>query len=495
MTTSAATPATLPRLSASATPRTARPVRILQFGGGNFLRAFVDQMVHAANVAGVMDASIAVVHATPGEDRALDLLEEQDGLFHVLLEGVRDGAPVREFTLVDAVQRVVRSHEQFDDYRALYLSPDLQMIVSNTTEAGIAWVEGDDVTAQPPASFPAKMTALLHDRFTHFGGAASAGLRIVCCELIEENASTLRDYVLRHARAAALGDDFERWVRTACSFHDTLVDRIVPGYPRDEIEGIQREIGWDDRLVVKGEYFGVWAIGGDAAIRDVLPLDRAGQPVQFMTDIRPFRAKKVKILNGLHTAMAAVGLSLGCKTVREAFERPDVRAYLDTLLEEEVLPSIAEPREELRAFAATIVERFGNPYLHHRLADIALNSVAKWGARNLPVLLEAFKDGRDAPRTAFALAALLTLYAREDFEPHDDAATVAAVRAAYDPSDVETWVRTSVAAAGYVTDCDSCRDRLVRETAAHAQTILVRGMADALPSERPRQDSNLQPTD
>lgn len=476
------TTTTLPRLSAATAGRTARPVTVLQFGGGNFLRAFVDQMIHAANEAGVMDAGVAVVHATPGPDRALELLEEQDGLYHVLLEGVRDGEPVREFTLVDVVQVVVRAHEQFDAYRELYLAPELEVVVSNTTEAGITWVEGDDLAARPPASFPAKVAALLHDRFVTFDGAASAGLRIVCCELIEDNATTLRGYVLRHARAAGLGEEFERWVLEACSFHDTLVDRIVPGYPRDEIADIQAEIGYADEVVVKGEYFGVWAVGGDAGVRDVLPLDRAGQPVRFMSDIRPFRAKKVKILNGLHTAMAVVGLQLGCTTVREAFERPDVRAYLDALLEDEVLPSISEPREELRAFAASIVERFGNPYLHHRLADIALNSVSKWGARNLPVLLDAFTDGRGAPRTAFAAAALLTLYAHapEGFEPRDDAGVVAAVRDASDPADVPGWVRASVAAAGWVTDCDGCRDRLVDEVARHAARILDVGVERAL---------------
>lgn len=476
------TTTTLPRLSASTAERATRPITVLQFGGGNFLRAFVDQMIHAANQTGVMNAGVAVVHATPGPDRALELLEEQDGLYHVLLEGVRDGEPVREFTRVDVIQRIVRSHEQFDAYRALYLSPELEVIVSNTTEAGIAWVEGDDLAAQPPASFPAKITALLHDRFVAFGGSLTAGLHIVCCELIEDNATTLRGYVLRHARAAGYGADFERWVLEANTFHDTLVDRIVPGYPRDEIADIQAELGYADEVVVKGEYFGVWAIGGDPVVQQVLPLDRAGQPVQFMHDIRPFRAKKVKILNGLHTAMAAVGLQVGAESVREAFERPDVRAYLDTLLDDEVLPSIAEPREELRAFAAKIVERFGNPYLHHRLADIALNSVSKWGARNLPVLLSAFKDGREAPRTAFAAAALLTLYVRgpESFEPHDDAAVVAAIRDAFEPADVPAWVGASIAAAGWVTDCDGCRDRLADEVATHAARILEVGVEQAL---------------
>ena len=494
-------------LSTATHSRPQRPTTILQFGGGNFLRAFVDLMVHHANAAGVLDAGVAVVHAVPGSDVALDLLERQDGLYHVLLEGVRDGEPVREYTLVDCVQRVVRAHEDFAAYRDLYLAPELTTIVSNTTEAGIAWVEGDDLTAAPPASFPAKVTALLYDRWQHFGGAdggaAGKGLRIVCCELIEDNASTLRGYVLRHAAANRLPADFVAWVETACSFHDTLVDRIVPGFPRDEIDAIQAELGYADAVVVKGEYFGVWAIatgtpgGPGEAIREVLPLDRAGQPVEFMPDIRPFRAKKVRILNGLHTALAQFGLLVGCESVREAFARDDVTAYLTALLDTEVLPSIPdwdegeEARAALRAFAARIVERFANPYLHHRLADISLNSVAKWQARNLPVALDAWAAGREAPATVATFAALAVLYsgqgpdaaavAATGFEPRDDAAPLAAIRDRFDAERPQAWLRAVIDAAGFFTpEQEPLAARLAAEAGAWAGLLLRDGAATTL---------------
>jgi tagaturonate reductase len=313
-------------LNSTTVARRQRPVTVLQFGGGNFLRGFVDWMIQVANDAGVLDAGVAVVHATPAHDPAFELLRQQDGLFHVLLEGVRDGEPVREVTRVECVQAVAAAHREFERYRELYLDPDLRLIVSNTTEAGIVHVEGDDLTATPPASFPAKVTALLHDRFRHFGGSPDKGLAVVACELIEDNGSTLRELVLRHAEAARLGDEFVAWVQEACSFYDTLVDRIVPGFPRDDIQRIQDEIGFADRLVVKGEYFHVWAIGGDERIRELLPLDRAGLDVRFMSDIRPFRAQKVRVLNGAHTALSAVGLQLGFTGVREAFADDDVRA-------------------------------------------------------------------------------------------------------------------------------------------------------------------------
>ncbi|MCG7288052.1 tagaturonate reductase [Cellulomonas sp. ACRRI] len=483
MTTTPPGTAGLPVPDATTVPREELPLTVLQFGAGNFLRAFVDQMIQGANDAGVTRDGVAVVHATPGPDRALDLLREQDGIYHVLLEGVRDGAPVREVTRVTAIQRVVRAHEEFAAYRATYLEPSLRVLVSNTTEAGIAWVEGDDLAATPPASFPAKVTALLLDRFRHFGGDPAAGLHVVCCELIEDNAGTLRRYVLAHASANDLPAAFVDWVERACSFHDTLVDRIVPGYPRDEIADVHRQIGYADRLVVKGELYGLWAVGGDPALRDVLPLDRAGQPVEFLPDVRASRDRKVRVLNGMHTALTPLGLLLGEVGVRETVARADVARYLDLLLDREVLPSLTGDPEALRRFAATIRERFTNPFLQHRLADIALNALAKYRARNLPVLLEAWQDGREAPATAFALAALLVLDSGRlgppGFEPADDPGLLALARAC-DDRDPAGWVRALVVGAGMLPADDPRLERLVAEVAGYAAAMLHGGAGAAL---------------
>jgi tagaturonate reductase len=480
-------------------PRRPRPLRILQFGGGNFLRAFVDWMVQVANDAGVMDAGVAVVHATAQDDPAFDLLREQDGLFHVYLEGVRDGTPVVEVTRVECVQAVVAAHRDFARYRELYLDPDLRLVVSNTTEAGIVYVEGDDLAATPPTSFPAKVTALLHDRYRHFDGAPDKGLAFVPCELIEDNGSTLRELVLRHAEAAALGTDFTAWVRQACSFHDTLVDRIVPGFPRDDIDRIQRDLGFTDRLVVKGEYFHVWAIGGHDRVRDLLPLDRAGLDVRFSGDIRPFRAQKVRVLNGAHTALSAVGLQLGFSSVREAFADAELRTYVERLVADEVLPTIEGDRAALRTFAAGILERFTNPFLHHRLADIALNAVSKWRTRNLPVLVDRTRAGEPAPLTTFSLAAVLLLQsgaARVDgFTPADDAETLRLLREGVDadsadgadstpgagPGDLAGWVRTALHRLDLTSGLDEQQTQaLVRDVTELVATIRTQGARTAL---------------
>ena len=510
---SEATELAIPDVSAAEVrPQPQRPNTILQFGGGNFLRAFVDVMIQRADDAGVMDAGVVVVHAVPGSDFALELLKKQDNRYHVLLEGISNGEPIREFVLVDCINDVVYAHEQFDEYRAAYLDPDLTTIISNTTEAGIAWVPGDDINAQPPASFPAKIAALLRDRCYNFSADPAKGLRIVCCELIEDNGSTLREYVLRHARENNFTPEVIEWIENSCSFHDTLVDRIVPGYPRDEIESIWAEIGLRDQVLVKGEYFGVWAIatgdegGPGELIREVLPLDKAGEPVVFMPDIRGFRAKKVKILNGLHTAMTQVGLLKGRNEVREAIEDMDIATYLGHLLHGEVLPSIAEYHEsdeaqdELIAFADKITERFGNPYLKHKLADISLNSISKWKARNLPVAVDAWARGADAPATVFALASMAVLIAgaghdaeavkANGFEMKDDPELLEVIRGTFpganaSEAELTTWFRSLIKEAGFFAEDDEAQaqqltERLAGEAAGFAHTILDEGVKTAL---------------
>lgn len=473
------------QLDSTTVTRTTRPVTVLQMGGGNFLRAFVDWMLQVANDAGVLDAGVAVVHVTPQQDVAFDLLRTQDGLFHVSLEGVREGQPVRELTRVECVQEVVAAHTEFARYRELYLGKDLQVLVSNTTEAGIAWVEGDDLDAQPPASFPAKVTALLHDRFRHFGGDPAKGLAIVPCELIEDNGSILRSYVLRHAAAAGLSEEFQAWVREACTFSDTLVDRIVPGYPRDDVARIHAETGFADQLVVKGEYFHVWAIGGDERVRELLPLDRAGLDVRFMADIRPFRAQKVRVLNGAHTALSALGLQLGHESVREAFADVEARAYLERLVGQEVLPTIDGDPAALAAFADGILERFTNPYLHHRLADIALNAVAKWRTRNLPAYVDRVRAGGDAPLTVLSLAAVLLLQSGAaevpGFVPADDAATLALLAGGPEAGAEHAWVQRAVRDLDLAAGLDEPQAAdLVAAAAAMLVTLRSGGARSAL---------------
>lgn len=475
----------LDKLDATAVARPDLPITILQFGAGNFLRAFVDWMVSRANEDGVTRDGIAVVQVTDRPSRALDQLADQDGLFHVYLEGIRDRQPVKEVDLVTSVRTVLSAHRDVEEYERLVVSPDLKIVVSNTTEAGIEYVHGDDLAARPPGSFPAKVTALLRRRFDHFGGSPDAGLSFLCCELIEDNGSTLREYVLRHAAENGLGAAFEDWVRTACRFYDTLVDRIVPGFPQEEIGQVQAEIGFADELVVKAEHFYVWAIAGDPRIREDLPLDRAGLNVLFMEDIRPFRAKKVRILNGSHTAMSAVGLHVGCGTVRDAFADPQVEAYITRMVAEEVLPTIPGDRSGLEAFAQQILERFYNPFLQHALTDISLNALSKWTTRNLPVVLDRWAASAEAPLTILSLAALLVLYSGHsptpDFRPRDDEREVELLRTTFDRRDVPAWVRGAVGRLPLPGPVDAAvLARLSAETSRAVELILERGMAGAL---------------
>ena len=456
------------QLNNSTVTRTERPITILQFGSGNFLRGFADWMIQQSNEAGLTNHGVAIAYAT-NRPRRNDPLAEQDGLYHVVLEGVRDGRPARRVDLVDVVQTIVDPWADYEHYERIALSPELRLVISNTTEAGITYVADDDLAARPAASFPAQIAQLLHDRYQALGGAASAGLSILACELIENNGETLRRYVVQHAERAGWGPEFLAWLHEHNHFYDTLVDRIVSGFPTDEAPALQAEVGYADQALVKGELFSLWVVGGDPQIRELLPLDglELGVTVVPRDEVAAFRSKKVRILNGCHTAMAMAGLQLGARTVDEAFADADLKAYLDALIDDEVLPTIPGVPAQLKEFAASILERFGNPSLHHRLADIGLNSVAKWQARNLPVVLDRWRDGAHAPLSVFALAGLLRLYsgAVPGFEPRDDAAAVASIRAALGADDV--------GAALQVLDVDDdVRDRLAAEVAP-----LVRGIA------------------
>lgn len=459
------------------------PRKILQFGEGNFLRAFVDWMIDKANHAGVMNHGVVAVQ--PIAQGMADMLKKQDCMYHVYLEGIKDKQPVKEIDLVKCIMDALNPYSQYAEYEKLFLCEELEMIISNTTEAGIRYEEGDDLNALPPKSFPAKMTALLHKRFQKFNGAADKGLLIICCELIEDNGSTLREYVLKHAEANNLGTDFINWVKTANHFYDTLVDRIVPGFPRENIDEIKAEIGFDDNLVVKGEYFHVWAIGGDPVIKERFPLDKAGLNVLFMDDIKDFRAKKVRILNGSHTAMVPVALQLGCETVMDAFNTPEVEKYINEMVADEVLPVINEDPAELKEFASHILERFYNPYLKHYLKDISLNSISKWETRDYPTVLDNSKKlNKFAKLTSFSFASLMVLYTGKSeakgFVPNDTPEFIEFIQSTFNPNDVKGWV------AGIVNNKQMWKEdftqvpQFVDEVSKDVEAILNKGMEQAL---------------
>lgn len=461
------------------------PTRILQFGEGNFLRAFVDWMIDKANNAGVMNHGVVVVQPIAQGAAIADIFRKQDCMYHVYLEGIKDKQPVKEISLVKCINDILNPYDDYSAYEELFLSDELEMIISNTTEAGIRYEEGDDINTLPPKSYPAKMTSLLYKRFKKFNGDKEKGLLIVCCELIEDNGSTLREYVLKHAQYNKLEPAFIEWVKTANHFYDTLVDRIVPGFPRENIDEIKAEIGFDDNLVVKGEYFHVWAIGGDSIIKEKLPLDKAGLNVLFMDNIKDFRAKKVRILNGAHTAMVPVALQLGCETVMDAFSTPEVERYINQMVASEVLPCINEDPEELKKFAAKILERFYNPYLKHYLKDISLNSISKWETRDYPTVIDNYKKfGKDAKLTIFSFAALLVLYTgksgAKNFTPNDTTEFLEFIQSTYNPDNIKGWVLGIVSNKSIWKEDFSEIPIFVDEVAKDVEAILDKGMLTAL---------------
>lgn len=460
------------------------PVKILQFGEGNFLRAFVDWMIDIANEKGMLSHGIVAVQPIAGGEEMIKIFKEQDCMYHVYLEGIKDKKPVKETRLVKSTNDILNPYSQYEEYKKLFLSEELEMIISNTTEAGIRYEEGDDLTAEPPKSFPAKMTALLHQRYKKFNGDPNKGLLIICCELIEDNGSTLHKYILKHAEHNKLEEGFIEWINSACHFYDTLVDRIVPGFPKENINEIQTELGFSDQLVVKGEYFHVWAIGGDTTIKDKLPLDKAGLNVLFMDSIKDFRAKKVRVLNGSHTAMVPVALQLGCETVMDAFNMPEVEKYINKMVETEVLPQIKGTKEELDEFAAKILERFYNPFLRHYLKDISLNSISKWEARDYPTVYDNYKANKEAKLILFSFAALLLLYSgkssAKNFTPNDTAEFLQFIQSTYKPDNIKGWVEGVVKNRKIWKEDFSEIPYFIDEVSRDIQLIQEKGMLEAL---------------
>lgn len=387
------------------------PERILQFGEGNFLRAFVDWMVQRMNERVGFNSSVAIVQ--PIARGLADLINRQDGLYHLVLEGMKDGEAVRETELINCVTRCINPYDEFAAYQALVESPDLRFVISNTTEAGIQWAEGETLDMQPQPSFPGKMTALLYHRFRTFKGAPDKGLILVACELIEDNGDKLKEYVLRHAENWNLGQDFANWVEYCCAFCSTLVDRIVPGFPRENIQEHQEKLGFEDKLVVVGEFYHNWVIKAPEWVAKEFPADQAGLNVSFVDEERQreIRDQKVRILNGAHTGTMAAAFLSGFDTVRESIEDETVGRFMNEMVAEEIIPNIPGDQEYLRAFAEKILERFYNPFIRHEWRVISLNSMSKWETRVLPSLLDALDNTGQIPqRLSFSLAALIAFY-------------------------------------------------------------------------------------
>ena len=385
------------------------PERIIQFGEGNFLRAFIDWIVVEMNDKADFNAGVVVVQ--PIERGMVNLLNEQDGLYNLILKGLKNGRPMREREMIDVITRGVNPYTDFDEYLKLAENPEMRFIVSNTTEAGIAFSEKDKFEARPPKTFPGKLTVLLHHRYKTFKGDRKKGFILLPCELIDRNGDNLKKAVLQFCELWKLEKDFIYWVLEANIFCNTLVDRIVPGCPRAEAAEINEKVGFEDKLIVEAEPFHLWVVEGPAEVKEEFPANAAALNVLFVEDVTPYRTRKVCILNGAHTLMAPVAYLSGIDTVREAVEDHVIGPFMLRSLNEEIIPTINLPEKDMFRFVLKVLERFRNPYIQHSLYSILLNSVSKYKARNLGSLLEYVHRRNALPRNlVFSLAALMVYY-------------------------------------------------------------------------------------
>ena len=429
------------------------PTRIIQFGEGNFLRAFVDWIVWNTNRKTDFNAGVVVVQ--PIERGMVDVLNSQDGLYHVNLQGIDKGETVDSIQMIDVINGGLNPYVQFDDYLALAEDPDIRFVVSNTTEAGISFDPSCRLEDRPASSYPGKLTQLLYHRYRHFNGDMSKGLIILPCELIFLNGKELKKCISLYIDLWQLGEDFNTWFEQACGVYCTLVDRIVPGYPKDTVAHIHERIGYEDKLVVKGEIFHLWVIEAPESVAEEFPADKAGLNVLFVQSEAPYHERKVTLLNGPHTVLSPVGYLSGLDTVRECVEDPDIGKFVRKVMYEELMETLNLPKPELQTFADSVVERFVNPYVKHFVTSIMLNSFPKYRTRDLPGLKTYLERKGELPKgLVLGLAAIITYYKggkRGDVEivPNDDAAIIALLKDLWASGDVRK-VAEGVLAAEFI---------------------------------------------
>lgn len=416
------------------------PDKVIQFGEGNFLRAFVDWIIW--NLDKKTDFNGGVVVVQPIEKGMVDMLNSQDGLYHLNLQGIDKGKPVDSIDMIDVINRGINPYRDFDEYMKLAENPDIRFVISNTTEAGIAFDPSCKLEDRPASSYPGKLTQLLYHRYRHFNGDMTKGFIIFPCELIFLNGKELKKCIGQYIDLWNLGDGFREWFEKACGVYCTLVDRIVPGYPKDTIDQIHERIGYDDHLVVKAEIFHLWVIEAPKEIEKEFPADKAGLNVLFVPNEAPYHARKVTLLNGPHTVLSPVGYLSGLDTVRECVEDPLIGKYVRKVMFDELLKTLDLPENELLQFAHDVLDRFVNPYVKHFVTSIMLNSFPKYRTRDLPGLKTYLKRFGTLPQgLVLGLAGIVTYYKggkRGDVEivPADDASTIALLKDLWSTGDV-----------------------------------------------------------
>ena len=382
-------------LNKQTAPKAQRPERIIQFGEGNFLRAFIDWIIYNMNEKTDFNSSVVVVQ--PIDKGMVDMLNAQDDLYHVNLQGLDKGETVNSLTMIDVISRALNPYTQNNEFMKLAEQPEMRFVISNTTEAGIAFDPSCKLTDAPASSYPGKLTQLLYHRFKTFNGDKSKGLIIFPCELIFLNGHKLKETIYQYIELWQLGDEFKTWFEEACGVYATLVDRIVPGFPRKDIAAIKEKLQYDDNLVVQAEIFHLWVIEAPQEIAKEFPADKAGLNVLFVPSEAPYHERKVTLLNGPHTVLSPVAYLSGVNIVRDACQHPVIGQYINKVMFDELMETLNLPKDELK---------------------IILNSFPKYEARHLPALNTYLQRKGELPKgLVLGLAAIITYYkggVRED---------------------------------------------------------------------------------
>ena len=429
------------------------PERIIQFGEGNFLRAFVDWIIFNMNNKADFNSSVVIVQ--PLANGMIDMLNDQDGLYHLNLQGLDKGKAVDSIELIDVVSRCLNPYSQFQDYLKLAENPDMRFVISNTTEAGIAFDDSCKPDDAPASSFPGKLTQLLFHRFKIFNGAMDKGLIMLPCELIFHNGTELKKCIEQYIALWNLGEEFKQWFEKACGVYCTLVDRIVPGYPRDTINEILEKIQLEDKMVVKAEIFHLWVIEAPESVAKEFPADKAGLNVLFVPSEKPYHDRKVTLLNGPHTVMSPVAYLSGIDTVSEGLKDEVIAKFVDKVMFKELLETLDLPKAELEKFGADVLDRFKNPFVKHFYTSIMLNSFPKFKTRDLPGLKIYLERKGELPLgLVLGLAGIITYYKggkRGDVEitPNDDKAITDLLTELWNSGDVAK-VAQGVLAAEFI---------------------------------------------
>lgn len=397
------------KLNSETAVKTVRPEKVIQFGEGNFLRCFVDWIISNMNEKTDFNGNVVVVQ--PIEKGMIDMINQQDGLYHVNLQGLEKGEVINSYRMIDVISRCLNPYKEYASYLALAEQPEIRFVISNTTEAGITFDPACRLEDTPPASYPAKLTQLLYHRYKFFHGAADKGLIIFPCELIFLNGHKLKETIYQYIELWQLEEEFKSWFETACGVYATLVDRIVPGFPRKTIDSIKEHLDYDDNLVVQGEAFHLWVIEAPQCVENEFPASKAGLNVLFVPSEKPYHERKVTLLNGTHTILSPIAYLSGIDIVRDACQDAVVGKYIRKVMNEELMQTLSLPEDELKAFAASVIERFENPFVDHQVTSIMLNAFPKFTARDLPSVKEYYRRKGTLPYgIVLGLAALIVYY-------------------------------------------------------------------------------------